>query len=895
LAVTRKEVKMNSNNQNKHRFFLLTLIILCGLCALLWGFKPASAKEAINTLFFETTGQSLGDNNDLSFDIDFHVPHWDYTETVGDIWEIDLGLTTIDFGAEIEAGTKGDIGFSMDFNKQGGSVDVDYPVKVTLEFPDPNTFRDGETISISSSAELQPGWRLDTVPPKTLMSLGGDFVLSAGAEAELCLVKCTEFTLFGVWNDDPDINIFNLGTEEGQSYFPGIGNIGLPHEFTQEETFVTGFSGRVDIPEVETEAYRDGKTLIAKGEHDFIDMSVDLDTQFVNILGGSYEKWGAGFSWEFFGLNLDIQNTQYRRVEFSPTPMISLWFPQSVCYNVKDGAGKIVSSGTAENVEFEAGHTVYLTFPIDKKDPMDAGPTFSLDNRFSHKTENTFDSDFSLTAIELGVYIPEIDLVVVKPGPYSWSFGPLLGQSFDLYNQTDTVFDRSWELGGFGEFTGPDFALDPENPIINVNKEVSKVVNNGAGSRTIIYTIRVRNGGDVPLYYVQVSDMLEETFPQKWASYTVDKVHSCELGVNSDFDGTHANANLLMGTDILDDGVDPINPPPVSDITNGIIVLQVTVEPEPFPPLFGNIAMAEGTSPIGTLMTDETGEGDAVVNLGPGDIDELSDFVLYADHKVAFKDVAFVRGHVGSNGGIEIQKGDSGVVAGDLRAFDVIDVHGQIVVDYVFTNQSVKETGKGTLWVTGGITEFDNQDPYELQNLHFDVGGEDVTIQPEGELALPPGRYGILWVLEGARVTLESGEYFFERLYIETDATVLFNVINDPISINVADNLEVQESAEFKIAPESEGTTRDITINAMQQGNIKIRPNAIVCGILVAPNAKVTFQDHSKLEGAAYARIISLENGVNVQYHDDWYGSLYKLIDTDCDGIPNPDFLDREE
>jgi uncharacterized repeat protein (TIGR01451 family) len=539
-------------------------------------------------------------------------------------------------------------------------------------------------------------------------------------------------------------------------------------------------------------------------------------------------------------------------------------------------------------VEIEADHTVEMSFP-DRTSPLEVGQGFSLENEFSHSTGHLYASGLTVTAGKFYVDVPgyevfdeqcmdcwlfEVCIPALEiPGVYV-DLGPIYTETVNLPGIDVTFFDDSWELADFNEPEGDPFVLDPED----------------RGTRTVTYTILVENDGDVPLKKVQVFDTLAEIISQGSASaYVVDLVQSCELTANDAFDGA-SNNGLLLGVDadILDDGFDP-NPPPVVDITSGIIVLKATVTPNPFPPDFVNNVLSEGYSwYVGTRVE---GDSSSTVNLGPGVIEDVDDFALYADHKVMFKDTGFIRGHVGSNGGIEIQQGDSGVVAGDLRAIDVIDVHGRLVVDYVFTNEHVKEVGKGALNPTGGVIEDESQDPYELPYLEFTAGGEDVTVEtiPGTPFTLEPGTYGELLVSEGSEIILKTGEYFFDSLHIESNATVLFDVDeNMKITVNVVQVFEVREWAKFEITPECKGTTRDININIMHGGNINIRSNASVCGILVAPDAKITFQEHSTMEGAVYARFISLEKDVRIEYHDEWYGELYKLIDLDCD--QNPDY-----
>lgn len=913
---------------------LLLLIIILGL-----GLPSASAKDSFNDLVFETTAQNLWGEGSASkegasysfVNLDWHysksfgyiISAWDIADDLGigsllELFGLDDDLDDVAVGAEFYGGSDGVIKAGLSYGLDSGSVDVSLPVELTLTFPDPNTFAAGQNITIGSSFDYGSGAYLNTIPPAIEMFLGGAFGVKAGVGGKLCLGYCQIVgPLVEIPNNftDPwtplDLTIVSIAKDgKAEIGFPGGPSFTLPHTVTTTETIATGISGDIELPKVQTTSNQelDG-SLIAEGEHTFIDLDVDLDfwlTKATKIpLGLTFYYGDVTIDIQALDIDFNIDFTEKRNAELKPTTMVSLGFGESVEFTVIDQYNDVVESGASPTVEIEAGHTVEMSFP-GQTSPLEVEQEFSLENDFSHSTGHLYASGLTITAGKFYVNVPgyrvfdeqcidcwlfEVCIPALEiPGVYA-DLGPIYTETVNLPGIDVTFFDDSWELADFNEPEGDPFVLDPEDPGIKATVETSKVVNNGGGTRTVTYTILVENDGDVPLKKVQVFDTLAEIVSQGSASvYVVDLVQSCELTANEAFDGSAANNGLLLGVDadILDDGFDP-NPPPVVDITSGIIVLKATVTPNPFPPDFVNNVLSEGYSYY--VGTSVEGNSSSTVNLGPGVIEDVDDFALYADHKVMFKDTGFIRGHVGSNGSIEIQQGDSGIVAGDLRAIDVIRVHGQLVVDYVFTNEHVKEAGKGALNPTGGIKEDESQDPYELPYLEFTAGGEDITVEtdPGTPFTLEPGTYGELLVSEGSEIILKTGEYFFDSLRIESNATVLFDVDeNTKITVNVVKVFEVREGAKFEITPECKGTTRDININIMHGGNINIRSNASVCGILVAPDAKITFQEYSTMEGAVYARFISLGKDVRIEYHDEWYGELYKLIDLDCD--ENPDY-----
>lgn len=912
----------------KIRFWLGVLVFIFAIGLSL---SSTNAGQTIDNITFQTTNQGIwgpGTPPDLNVNYMLIDEQWDYGESHGYIVDgmdvagwfgldgvaeligVDGWLEDQDFGASVAGGTEGDIEAKLAISIDAGSVDASLPAQVMLTYPNPNTFAAGQTITINSSGSYPFEGYLNTEPPAFSLYLGGHVGLYAGAGVSLCVFDCQTYgPMIAVPSDyhidaEPlDLTVLSLNNDEVK--IDGLDPAGLPYTIPFPVTFLTGISGSLDIPEVQTTSSQmPNGVLTATGEHTYIDLTADLDTYLRKATGiplGITVSYGsATVSIEGLDIDFNVDFTEQRNASLQPTVWASLGFERPVDFQ---------PGGPSSGKNFTAGNSISFIFP--DKNPLVVQKSFSLENDFHHDTGHEYGADLKLLAGKFQLTLPSfsiihecIDLLIDEicididfPGVDIGPFGPIWQKTIGLFTYNVEFFpgifgSDSWELGGFNQYYGPSFTLDPENPGVNIAKETSKVINNGGGTRSVIYTVKTQNAGDVPLKEVQIYDALSDTFPAEWADYTVDEVYSCELAVNSGFDGTAGNDNLLAGTDILDDGYDP-NPPAQSSITGGTVVIKATVTPKPFPPVFTNEAVLNSKSWF--VGTPTAGSSQSVVDLGPAKIEKQDDFVLYADHKVMFKDAEFVRGHVGCNGTIEVQDGDSGTVAGDLRALSFINIHGHLIADYAFTNQVVYITDNGSLNLSGGIVEHQSQPYYLLPSVNFTAGGANITVSASNPIILTPGKYGNVRVSQNANIILSSGEYYFNAFQLEQNAKALLDVKDttgdqkvEPLSINIVNKLEVKDSTAFEIAAGSKGTTRDITINAIQKGDITINPKAVIRGILVAPNAKVTFQDQSRLEGAAYARFISLEKGVNIQYHDDWNGELYKLIDMDCDG--NPDY-----
>ncbi|HZM14410.1 MAG TPA: hypothetical protein VFE28_00280, partial [Candidatus Krumholzibacteria bacterium] len=147
-----------------------------------------------------------------------------------------------------------------------------------------------------------------------------------------------------------------------------------------------------------------------------------------------------------------------------------------------------------------------------------------------------------------------------------------------------------------------------ESPEIGVAKAVvAGPTNNGDGTYTLTYRVRVENSGDVTIHGVQVTDNLTMTFGG--AAVVVEEVTGSGLTASSNYNGT-THRNLLAGTDLLATGV------------SGSVDLRVRVTPGSDLGPYGNSATGSATSTGGTPLNDASTAGatpDANGNGDPGD------------------------------------------------------------------------------------------------------------------------------------------------------------------------------------------------------------------------------------------------------------------------------------
>src|SRR5262245_43798980 len=144
--------------------------------------------------------------------------------------------------------------------------------------------------------------------------------------------------------------------------------------------------------------------------------------------------------------------------------------------------------------------------------------------------------------------------------------------------------------GDPGDDSAPTNVTFSEAPELGVAKAVvGAPTNNGNGTYTLTYRVRVENSGDVPIHSVQVTDDLTATFGS--TSFVVDAVTGSGLTANSSYNGT-TNQDLLVGADVLATGA------------SAFVDLRVTVTPGSELGPYGNSATGSATSAGGAALDD---------------------------------------------------------------------------------------------------------------------------------------------------------------------------------------------------------------------------------------------------------------------------------------------------
>jgi hypothetical protein len=669
---------------------------------------------------------------------------------------LDVGISPVT--PTLNCGVTLDYGGYIELNRVGNAnLKVDYPVEITISYPQTNTFGCGDAITIQTSYVVKENENMLAVTPPFYETEIGPILENLKFEIGASLSVYNPFganwnspaisilskriplpsfldplpplvnaceTAFGANKNESDLIACTTGPssilELAQTVLDGYGKSQSPPRdygfatLTANEILietpslptgtspsipeVNGSFKKVTYSDLSFSSLNNGKKLKVTGNKTELSK---IDFDLISLLDLAFGKTtsldvGGGIgSLDFGDISPTFSIDQNMNFEFNPIVHLTIDLGKAMAYEVHDDVLGMVSSGFGISVNLIAGQKIVAIYP-----PALSEPTLV-------KSSSGLDGDFTTLTTQEYFNSTKINLMQLKIGS---SFNESV---FNLdINRKSTgapikIQDHSFNLTGFNSINLSDILLDPENPIINIeNLTVEDIVNIGGGEREVVYKVVVNNGGDVELRNSNIKFDLSQAFANA-SNLEVRCIYSEDLEINSEFDGINDKRLLGVGNTLA-----------VGQTS--MVEILVRVKPEIakiasngcFEPVEYNMsAFANGTSPIGTEVInnfyhctgERTGEDIvAIVDLGASIIESINDFAIYGWKAVVLdKELGQSWGNVGSSESIRFENssqkgGDDITIVGDLQAGNEVFVQGEsrVVADYIQVANDVKIPNK---------------------------------------------------------------------------------------------------------------------------------------------------------------------------------------------------------
>lgn len=435
----------------KQRIIIIVLLII-GLS----GLHKAQAQDPTNVLIhniiYETHDQDMwGPGGAFSLDFDFDIIdiEWNESDNVGAYTTI-FGET---FGMGLDYGFWGVIrstfsihGFTL------GSIDINYPVEITLDFPDDYGFDPGETITINSWYDVLDGWYLDShFPEAGVIALDLEFGLGLHMDLVVELFGTTTIPLIPSFNipEEPvpgqplphdSIAVFYLNGETGEVVYPCLDPVtGLPAICEDDilpiiipDYFGIGLTGEIDLPYVVTDDWLDPDTqcLEAYGQDNWIHFNLNILTflgaianlippptgpaiaEVIDIIDGGTITYDASpvtaiIDYYILQISFDMNSWMTQELSFCPTIWATLGFPLSVPYTETDpnSGNAVIAAGNADTITFAVNNDLNFTYPCFDWDSMDISVEYDISPEFTNHTWDSLTFDFLYSVVWASIEI----------------------------------------------------------------------------------------------------------------------------------------------------------------------------------------------------------------------------------------------------------------------------------------------------------------------------------------------------------------------------------------------------------------------------------------------------------------------------------------------------------
>ncbi len=472
--------------------------MVCGISANMY-----SQNDLLHEMWYSSYDQNMWGPDD-SYGID--VDHTFFDIEIDESW----GFSQIEEFLGQQFGVGMDLGIyallRSSFEAHGfytGSFSLDYPIAVTMDFPEDETFNFGGPATIHSSYEVTDGWNLDTeFPPVGVITLDLEYQFDPFMDILVCIFSCDTIHLIPASVEVPHTldTLFHIDAENEYTIYPCyVGDeftfchdYELPIDIDFTDLVGFNFEAHVDLPFVETEDYIEEGTncLIAQGDDPYMDVNIDV-IGFLYVMAGfipppegpqiqeaigflndtisyplSTPLGDIAFQIEYSLLNVDlvITNTLNQDIFFCPTIWATLDFPVEMEWSVTDptNSDTEVENGFGDTITFAVGNDLTIQYPCHDWDSMYVGCKYNIQPTIRNYTWDSIAFSFVIEALSA-------DISIVTP--FKSSIAPATMPEFTLpiegdnppkspeiayagyYDDTEEKDIGPWHIGPLLEWT----------------------------------------------------------------------------------------------------------------------------------------------------------------------------------------------------------------------------------------------------------------------------------------------------------------------------------------------------------------------------------------------------------------------------------------------------------
>ncbi|MGM0651048.1 MAG: hypothetical protein ACQES1_11165, partial [Bacteroidota bacterium] len=417
--------------RHQKTFYILLLLIISGTVF-------GQTNTATYNTTYETDNQNLwqpGTGGIIDIDNQFFGFDWNQSGTFGDI----TSIAGESFGAEVSAGTWGEIGSGISINFGTETVSIDYDADMNITHPSVESFQAGDEIVFETDwYPIEPSSEIEPSPYEISASLWLEMSIGFDMSAELCAFGCTDFDIFDIDMPNNTYNLIELSSSGGLSLLDGAiyqSSPIFPYTYTDPWGVM---NLTLDLPSntgPNSDTYISGETLHYLNSTEYLNMYFSIPT-FIGALNIPYvsaffanlsNSWSSGpfylnYTLMEAGFSLGLHNKQH--LTLTPEMYGKLDFPTKIDYRIINPSnGAVLHEDYDSIINYKPGEEVRIDYPCHY-DFMDVIPSFSMENEFRNHTYDSIAFDFVFEALTFNVGVESMTVVPEICVPIYYPCGP---------------------------------------------------------------------------------------------------------------------------------------------------------------------------------------------------------------------------------------------------------------------------------------------------------------------------------------------------------------------------------------------------------------------------------------------------------------------------------------
>jgi hypothetical protein len=238
------------------------------------------------------------------------------------------------------------------------------------------------------------------------------------------------------------------------------------------------------------------------------------------------------------------------------------------------------------------------------------------------------------------------------------------------------------------------------------------------------------------------------------------------------------------------------------------------------------------------------------------------DFSVFSKEYTDLRDRVLIRaGNVGSS--VYTELGCNDTVYGTVLCKGTIFLRERARIEgNVTAGQTVNQ--QNSVVITGTLRNYAQMNLPKLTTPTISYGTTSVSVPANTNYTLIPGSYNIFHAFANVNLTIQAGNYSFKEFILEPNVKVAFAVNQGTrAELKIKDNCSLGNGTIMSL-PAGSSSSYSVSFLSAQTTQFYIGTDAVIKGVIFAPDAEVHVYSRTTISGSLYGRRVIVEPDVKI-------------------------------